>query len=120
VDVARIDRLVVRHGERFTRRCFTDAEVAFCTGRARPAEHFAARFAAKEAAVKALGTGVAGGVLLRDVEVTGEPSGRPLLCFAGAAAERAAALGARRAHVSLTHTGSHAAAVVVLEGGPEA
>jgi holo-[acyl-carrier protein] synthase len=116
VEVERIDRAVRRHGERFLRRIFTESEVGRSMGVKNSAQHLAARFAAKEAAVKALGTGASGEVRFRQVEVTNDASGRPGLSLAGGAARVAEALGARRLHVSLTHTASYAAAVVVLEG----
>ncbi len=119
VEVERMARILDRHGERFTRRCFTDAEVQYCNGMARRAEHFAARFAAKEAAVKALGTGVAEGVRLRDIEVTRDAAGKPSLRLAGGALGRFESMGGRVAHVTLTHSALHAAAVVILEGGVE-
>ena len=116
VEIDRIERAASRHGGRFLRRIFTEAEREFADSTARPAEHLAARFAAKEAAAKALGTGVAGGVRFREMEVVREGSGKPSMRLSGRAAERARELGATRVHVSLTHTRSHAAAVVVLEG----
>jgi holo-[acyl-carrier protein] synthase len=91
-------------------------EMAYCDTFAEPAIHYAARFAAKEAAVKALGTGFAGDVGFADVEVTRLASGQPQLRFHGGAARRVAALGVTQAWVSLTHTGDHAVAQVLLEG----
>jgi holo-[acyl-carrier protein] synthase len=116
VDVSRVARLIERHGDRAVARIFTVREADYCARSARAAERFAARFAAKEAAVKALGTGVAGGVSLRDVEVAADAAGRPSLMFSGKALEALLALGATRAHVSLTHDAGVAAAAVILEG----
>ena len=115
VEIARIERLLGREGGRFEQRVFTPAEVTYCSARPRPAESFAARFAAKEAALKCLGSGWADGAGLRQVEVVRRTSGDPELTLHGAAAERAAARGIRRWHVSLTHTETAATAFVVAE-----
>jgi holo-[acyl-carrier protein] synthase len=116
VEVARIKESLDKHGDRFAARIFTDHEVAYCRGHHAPEIHFAARFAAKEAAFKVLGTGWGAGVRWRDVEVLRDPRGAPLLSLAGAARDRALALGIDRLFVSLTHTRSHAVATVVAEG----
>lgn len=116
VEIARVERAARRHGARFLERIFTEGELAFCLGRKRSAQHLAARFAAKEAAAKALGTGVARGVRLREIEVTRSHTGQPQLRFSGEAARAAAELGVAATHVSLTHSREHAAAVVTLEG----
>ncbi len=116
VEIERIERAAGGHEGRFVEKYFTEAEAAYARSTRRPMEHLAARFAAKEAAAKAFGTGFSGGVRLREIEVATEDSGRPKLVLHGAAAERARAMGVTRTHVSLTHTGTHAAAVVVLEG----
>jgi holo-[acyl-carrier protein] synthase len=116
VEVARIKGTLEKHGERFAARVFTEAEAAYCRGQAVPEVHFAARFAAKEAAFKVLGTGWGAGVRWRDVEVLRDPRGAPLLSLGGAARDRALALGIDRLHVSLTHSAAHAIATVVAEG----
>jgi holo-[acyl-carrier protein] synthase len=116
VDVERIRLMLEKHGERFTNRTFTHAECEYCNGSVTAPLHFAARFAAKEAAAKALGTGFAQGISWKDIEVLREPSGEPVLLLHGAAAERAAALGVQQSFVSLTHTAQSAAASVVLIG----
>ncbi|MHC4247820.1 MAG: holo-ACP synthase [Planctomycetota bacterium] len=116
VEIARIERSIERHGERFTKRIYTDPEIAYCTRFRRAAQHFAGRWAAKEAAGKALGTGVFGNIRFRDVEVTNDERGKPMLAFSGNAAELASAMGAARLHVSIAHSDSHATAVVVIEG----
>ena len=118
VEVGRIHDSVERFGQRFLDRVFTGAEQAYCRRRRRSAESFAARFAAKEAGAKALGTGISRGVNWLEIEVIREPGGRPALRFHGRAAEIAAALGAVRAALSLTHTAELAMASVVLEDGP--
>jgi holo-[acyl-carrier protein] synthase len=116
VDIARIARLWRHGGERFARRLCTDAELAYCAGRVHAAQSLAARFAAKEAVMKCLGTGWGGGVTFRDVEVERTPDGAPALRLHGAEAARAASLGCRRFHLSLTHTDTVATAFVVAEG----
>lgn len=118
VEVQRIHDLLERHGERFKKRMFTADEIAYCDGFASPAIHYAVRFAAKEAAVKALGTGFSGDVGFADVEVIRLPSGQPQLRFHGGAKRLAAELGVGRSFVSLTHTTAHAMAQVLLEGDP--
>lgn len=115
-EVLRVAASIARYGDRFLRRVYTDAEIAYCRRKVKTsAESFAARFAAKEAAAKALGTGIAQGVGWREIEVTRERSGRPTLRFHGRAAQRAASMGVVAAHISLSHTATLAIAVVVLE-----
>jgi holo-[acyl-carrier protein] synthase len=111
----RIAKSLERFEKRFVSRIFTEAEAVYCRSCANPTIHFAARFAAKEAAFKALGTGWSGGIRWRDVEVERLPSGKPELHLHGAALERAKALGAERFVVSLTHDQLVSAAVVVLD-----
>ena len=115
VEVARIRGLLERSRGRFERRVFTDTEAAYCRGRERPAESFAARFAAKEAVMKCLGTGWAAGTGFRQIEVQRQVSGQPTVSLDGAAAATAAALGICRWHLSLTHTQTVATAFVVAE-----
>jgi holo-[acyl-carrier protein] synthase len=116
VAIARLEDLLAAQGDRLWRRLCTDAEAAYCQGRARPAESLAARFAAKEAAMKCLRTGWAEGVAFRDLEVVRDEHGAVSLRAHGAAAARAQALGIARWHVSLTHTADAATAFVVAEG----
>lgn len=116
VEIARIHDSVERFGHRFLNRIFTDTEQAYCLRRRKPAESLAARFAAKEAGAKALGTGISRGVNWLEIEVIREPGGRPSLRFHGRAAEIAAGLGVVRAALSLTHTADLAMANVILEG----
>ena len=113
--VTRVGALLERHGTRFVERVFTAAEAAYCLRRARPAQHLAARFAAKEAAMKALGTGHSHGVVWRSVELLRE-TGPPRLQFHGAAARRFDALGATRSLVTVSHSGDFALAQVMLLG----
>jgi holo-[acyl-carrier protein] synthase len=120
IDVIRIERLqaaVDRHGERARHRLFAPRELADCDGRAEPAECLAARFAAKEAAFKALGTGKGPGLRWTDIQITRVDTGSPGLEFSGEAREQAERLGVEHAFVSLSHEGGMACAVVVLEGG---
>ena len=115
IENARIAGSLERFPERFVSRIYTDREKEYCQGCARPAIHYAARFAAKEAAFKALGTGWAKGVHWKDVEVERLPSGQPILHLYGGALERATSLGASRFLVSLTHDQTNSAAVVIME-----
>jgi holo-[acyl-carrier protein] synthase len=115
VEIARIERSIARHGERFLERIYTPAEIAYCRRKKSFAESFAARFAAKEAGAKALGTGISHGVSWKEFEVRREASGKPMLHLTGRAAELAASLGATRSSISLTHSGALAMAVVLLE-----
>ena len=118
LDATEIDRIaatIERYGERFLRRVFTDGEIAYCTRRRVPAIHFAGRFAAKEAGMKALGTGHSQNVLWRDVEVI-RHGGPPQLQFHGGAARRFAAMDARTSLLSITHTETLAFAQVLLVG----
>jgi holo-[acyl-carrier protein] synthase len=114
-EIPRIAALIERYGERFIRRLFTDGEVAYCNRRRTPAIHFAGRFAAKEAGMKALGTGHSQEVLWRDIEVV-RRGGPPQLQFHGGAARRFAALGARSSLLTITHTDALALAQVLLIG----
>lgn len=115
VEVPRVAAAIERFGERFLHRIFTDGEIRYCQSKANRVERFAARFAAKEAGMKALGTGWSHGVRWRDVEVQRQPGGRPTIVFHGRAAEIANKLGASRTAISLTHTASEAVAHVILE-----
>src|SRR5213078_1486377 len=118
IDVIQNDRIrdsITRFGPRFLNRIYTENEIAYCNGAADPAIHFAARFAAKEAAFKALGTGWAAGVKWKDVEVRRLPSGKPDLHLHGEALTHATAAGAKRFYVSLTHDQLVSCAVVILE-----
>src|SRR6185436_8740099 len=112
LDITEIDRIadtIERYGDRFVDRVFTAGEASYCLRRRAPAIHFAARFAAKEAAMKALGTGHSQGVLWRDVEVI-RLSGPPQLAFHGGAARRFAAMGAHTSLLTITHSDSVALA----------
>ena len=117
VDIGRIQRAMDRYGRRFLDRVYLAAEQAYCLRKRKSAESFAARFAAKEAGAKALGTGISFGVSWLEIEVVREPSGRPSLRFHGRAAEIANRQGVVRSNLSLTHTADLAMASVVLENG---
>lgn len=117
VDLARVRDLYERHGERFTARICRPGEVQPRQGAAL-IEHIGGLFAAKEAVLKALGTGWAQGLSLRQVEVVRGPGGIPTIRLHGAAAERAATLGAARTLLSISHERTFAAAVAVLEANP--
>ena len=117
VEIRRIKHAIDRYGSRFLNRVYTGAEQAYCLRKRNSAESFAARFAAKEAGAKALGTGISYGVNWLEFEVVRAPSGRPSLKFHGRAAEIAARIGFSSVALSLTHTAELASASVVLEGG---
>ncbi len=117
VEIGRIKHSADRYGQRFLNRVYTAAEQAYCLRKRKSAESFAARFAAKEAGAKALGTGISHGVNWLEIEVGREPGGRPTLRFHGRAAEIARHMGVVHAALSLTHTAEHAMASVVLEDG---
>ena len=113
-EISRIAATIDRYGDRFVTRIFTDGEVAYCRRRRDFVSSFAARFAAKEAAMKALGTGHSRGVLWRGIEVVRQPGGPPQLRFHGGAAARFTALGATGSLLTLTHSQELAIAHVLL------
>ena len=119
VDLCEVDRIkkaiTSPHGARLLERVFTPREIAYAQRKANPYERYAARFAAKEAGMKALGTGWSHGVRWRDIEVSRQPGGRPTITFHGKAAEFAARLGAVHVALSLSHTAEQAIAQAILE-----
>jgi holo-[acyl-carrier protein] synthase len=116
IEVRRV-REVMARTPRFIERVYTERERAYCDSRgAVAAQHFAARFAAKEAALKALRTGWTGGIAWQDIEVVSADSGAPALLFTGRVREIYEEAGARAAHLSISHTSEHAIAQVILEG----
>lgn len=115
-EVARIRRSVDRYGDRFLERVFTEAEREYAGDGPRRFERLAARFAAKEAVFKALGTGWAEGAGWTDIEAIREPSGKPMLVLHGKAHDMARAMGVKWWHLSLTHTKTMAMASVIAEG----
>ncbi len=119
VDLAEVDRIraaAERYGARFIERVFTPREIAYVERKANKFERYAARFAAKEAGMKAIGTGWRHGVRWQDFEVTNLRSGRPTLQFHGEAARVAESLGVKAVSLSLTHTATTGMAMVILEG----
>jgi holo-[acyl-carrier protein] synthase len=118
IDIAEVPRIrqsIERFGDRFLQRVFTAEEIRYCDSKANRFERYAARFAAKEATMKALGTGWNHGIRWRDCEVVRLPGGRPTIAFHGKAAEFAAKLGMKNAALSITHTTEQAIAQVILE-----
>jgi holo-[acyl-carrier protein] synthase len=116
IEIERIEQSVARFGQRFLERVFTPGEIAYCHAKKGSAESFAARFAAKEAGAKALGTGISRGVSWKEFEVKRKPGQRPELHLSGRAAEIARELGVTRMSLSLTHSRQMSMAVVVAEG----
>ena len=114
-EIERIRHSMERYGNRFLDRIYTAAEQAYCLRKRNAAESFAARFAAKEASAKALGTGISQGVSWLEIEVVRAPGGRPTIRFHGRAAEIAGRLGVAHTALSITHTSSLAMASVLLE-----
>jgi holo-[acyl-carrier protein] synthase len=118
IDIAEVPRIrqsIERFGDRFLQRIFTAGEMRYCDSKANRVERYAARFAAKEAAMKALGTGWNHGVRWRDCEVTRKPGGRPTMSFHGKAGEFATKLGVTNIALSISHTAEQAIAQVILE-----
>jgi holo-[acyl-carrier protein] synthase len=119
IDIAEVDRVkaaIERHGEAFLRRLYTQREREYCEKFKNKYERYAGRFAAKEATMKALGTGWSRGVRWVDVEVVRQSAGRPTITLAGEAAKVASALGVERVALSITHTSAQAFAQVIFEG----
>lgn len=115
VDIDRIRRLVEAEGERFLTKVFTETEIQYCNGKARRHQHFAARFAAKEAVSKALATGWAGDFRWKDVEVTNDPTGQPRVSLHGQLREH---IGSAHIRISLSHADNHVVAMAVIEEIP--
>jgi holo-[acyl-carrier protein] synthase len=118
IDIAEVPRIreaIERFGQRFLERIYTAGEIRYCDSKANRVERYAARFAAKEAAMKALGTGWNHGVRWRDCEVVRMPGGRPAISFHGKASEIAAKLGMKNAALSISHTAEQAIAQVIIE-----
>ena len=115
IEIERVRRSYERFGDRFLRRLFTEGEVAYCLRKRDPVPSLAARFAAKEAAMKALGTGASRGVFFRQLEVVRRRGEAPLVLFHGGARRRAELLGVTASALTLTHDAGVSAAVVILE-----
>jgi holo-[acyl-carrier protein] synthase len=116
VEIERIAQSIERYGERFLHRIYTENEISYCQRKRSSAESFAARFAAKEAGAKALGTGISRGVTWQELQVERLPGGRPILVLRGRARQLADKLGVRTISLSLTHTSTLAMASVLMEG----
>jgi holo-[acyl-carrier protein] synthase len=119
VEIRRIEQSIERYGDRFLQRVFTSGEIAYCRRKKQSGESFAARFAAKEAAAKALGTGIQYGVHWLELEVVRPEGERPTLLLHGKAAEKGRELGVERIWLAITHGGGVAVATVHMEGGSE-
>ncbi|HSE40206.1 MAG TPA: holo-ACP synthase [Acidobacteriota bacterium] len=115
IEVSRIRQALDKYGERFMRRLFTAAEIEYCTSRKNTALHYAGRFAAKEAAFKAMQRGWGGEISWKDVEITNLPSGAPQITFSGKALEIVTEKKMTRAFVSISHVEEIATAIVILE-----
>jgi holo-[acyl-carrier protein] synthase len=115
IEIERVQASMDRFGERFLDRVFTEGEIAYCMQKKQSAESFAARFAAKEAGAKALGTGINRGVSWKEIEVRREIGQRPTLHFSGRAGELADAMGVRRVQLSLSHSRKLAMAMALIE-----
>jgi holo-[acyl-carrier protein] synthase len=116
VETARVAGMFERHEDAFAERVFTSAEQAYCSFYKQPAERYAGRWAAKEAVLKALGTGWSGGIGWRDVEIVNEASGKPICHLSGAARQHAAHLGIAEIQVTLSHCAAYAVAFAVAIG----
>ncbi|MBI3684686.1 MAG: holo-[acyl-carrier-protein] synthase [Acidobacteria bacterium] len=114
-EVARIREAIERHGQRFVQRVYTPLEISYVESKANRFERYAARFAAKEAGMKAIGTGWRGGIRWQDLEVVNLAGGRPSLRLHGVAAEVATRMGVKHISLSLTHTAMLGMAFVILE-----
>ena len=112
----RIARMIERHGELFINRVYTPEEIRYCQSRKQATQHFTGRWAAKEAVLKALGTGWARGITWRDVEVRNEPGGKPLVAIRGGAREVAEQLGITEVLITISHCRTHATAYALAIG----
>ncbi|MDO9514941.1 MAG: holo-ACP synthase [Syntrophales bacterium] len=115
VEVSRIERIIEKWRESFIWKVYSEGETNYCSAKSYPAQHFAARFAAKEAFLKGIGLGMAGGVGFRDVEVINRAEGKPELRFHGRAREMVDRVGITECHISISHTDRYAVAFIVLE-----
>ncbi|NQT39061.1 MAG: holo-ACP synthase [Planctomycetes bacterium] len=115
----RIARMIERHGDLFINRVYTPAEIRYCQARKQSTQHYTGRWAAKEAVLKAFGTGWRRGISWRDIEIRNEPGGRPVVALRGGAQEVVEKLGIRRMWITISHCHTHATAFAVAEGGAE-
>jgi len=116
IECDRIAQMLTRHGERFTNHVFTEAECRYCLGKKIAAQHFAGRWAAKEAVLKVLGTGWAAGILWTDAEVVIQPGGKPTILLHRGAAQKAAEQGITEVLISISHCKAYATAVAMGVG----
>ena len=113
IEVERVKSAIEKHGERFLRRIFTEREIEYCSGRKKPHQSFAGRFAAKEAVMKAIGTGLSSGIRWKDIEILNDERGRPYVILHGRAKEMAGNL---KIDISISHSDTCAAAVCIMYG----
>jgi holo-[acyl-carrier protein] synthase len=116
IECLRIAQMIDRHGELFIRRVYTELEIEYCSTKKAATQHYAGRWAAKEAVLKALGTGWIRGISWRDVEVRHKPGGAPTIALRGGAREVFERSGIARMHISISHCRSHAVAYAIAEG----
>ena len=115
VETARIRKILDKFSRHFEQKCFTQNEIDYCRSKPDPGIHFAARFAAKEAVLKCLGTGISGEVFMKHIEVAHEAGGKPILNFCGNSKEFLERLKLRAVHISLSHERGYAIAMAVAE-----
>ncbi|MCK9275487.1 MAG: holo-ACP synthase [Syntrophales bacterium] len=115
VEVERIEKIMARWGDSFTSRVYSDSENEYCGRHIHPVQHYAVRFAAKEAFLKSLGLGMGRGICLKHIEIVVDVLGRPIMNLNNSTREVLAKIGATNVHVSLTHTKKYASAVIVIE-----
>jgi len=117
IECDRIGQMLTRHSERFTNHVFTEEEFQYCSGRKIAEQHFAGRWAAKEAVLKALGTGWVAGITWTDVEVVIQTGGKPTIRLHKGAAQKAAELGITEVLISISHCKAYATATAIAVGG---
>lgn len=117
IECLRIAQMVERHGELFIERVYTPHEIGYCSSRKAATQHYAGRWAAKEAVLKAIGTGWVRGITWRDVEVRSDQGGKPSISLSGGAADAAQRLGIEEVQISISHCRTHAIAYAVAVGG---
>ena len=118
VECLRIAQMIERHGELFLARVYTDHEIQYCSGRKAATQHYAGRWAAKEAVLKALGTGWARGIRWRDLEVRNNMAGKPSIALGGGARDMCERLGITQMQISISHCRTHATALAIATGPP--
>ena len=116
IECLRIAQMIERHGELFITRVYTSDEISYCSSRKAATQHYAGRWAAKEAVLKALGTGWRRGISWRDIEIRNQPSGAPTVALRGGARDVLERSGIKGIHISISHCRSHAVAYAVAEG----